>query len=72
MAMTNEQVANELKKFGDYQSVLATTLHWLKLQGSLKPLRMGELNDLIENIENILPSDVTKSVIKNVKKESKA
>ena len=66
MAMTNEQVANQLKKLGDYQGALGATLHWLETQGTLKPMLMSEVKDLIKAIKEVLPQDVIDAVEEGV------
>jgi hypothetical protein len=69
MAMSMDQVAKELKKLGDYQGVLGTALHWLKTQGTLKPMRMKDVDNLIQAIEDVLPQDVLDAVEEGVSNE---
>ena len=67
--MSMDQVAKELKKLGDYQGVLGAALHWLKTQGTLKPMRMKDVENLISAIEDVLPQDVLDAVDEGVSNE---
>jgi len=62
MAMSIEQVAKELEKLGKYQELLATILHWLETQGTFKPMKVKEKDDLAKEIRQILPDDILELV----------
>ena len=65
MAMSMDQVAKELQKNGEYEQLLAVCLHWLKQLGHLKPMSITEKDDLVNQIQEVLPAHVVDAVNKN-------